>query len=737
MDFLSSALSLISTKSIPYTFKEKIVDPALSCYPEKCSVWTVYNGINPKNECPVSIFEFSLKDPANSNYTKLAINCYRKLKLIKFPGVLGIVDFIENESFLYIITERITPLTKYLQEHGEKISKDARIYGIYNVSVALSLINTLAHCVHGRLDLASSVYVNAQGDWKLFGFELLTNLRSDPDQPIYRLAHHLPNFDENLPPEVIERGAEAIRESPLKFDSYKLGVFITALFSAEIPDCGNIPRSLSTAVHKLLAPNKKRIDVESFASETSNYFKSNRLVKFAQLLEEITFQDQSSKLAFFRDDIAEYIEGDLPPGFLDYKVLPEIIQQYKFVISQKPTVNSTPEEHASRQETNSVLLNHILKLSSSIPDDAFSKNIKPIIFTAFALSDRAIRLLLLKHLPEFRRRLTDTEVQTKVFHNLLTGLQDTNFLIRETTLTSITSIIDKVSVKQVNQDLLKILAKLQMDPKPSIRTNTLILIINISNKIYSTSRNSVVITALAKSLRDSFTPCKLAALSGFERLIESFSLEEICSKILGHLAIALMDPKSFKIRQESKRIFELYLNSVEIHAASLPQNEEDEDAEEKEFYKNSSGASENTEAAVPEPQSSLSIGWSVVNRLVTSRPTHVNGTLNKVINTSTPEIDTVSSPQRQNTEWEEALDYDYQWENDGVEDELSPVAAAPKSSVPALLLSSRIKASHSTSPKASSSSSRLTLSSNKKSPGSTLKLDLDIDAEEDTWGDDW
>ncbi|KAM9915338.1 hypothetical protein OXX80_014126, partial [Metschnikowia pulcherrima] len=139
--------------------------------------------------------------------------------------------------------------------------------------------------------------------------------------------------------------------------------------------------------------------------------------------------------------------------------------------------------------------------------------------------------------------------------------------------TSITAIIEKVSVKQVNQDLLKMLAKSQMDPKPSIRTNTLILIINISGKIYSNSRNSVVITALAKSLRDTFTPCKLAALSGFERLIETFSLEEICSKILGQLAVSLMDPKSFKVRQESKRIFDLYLDSVEKHAASLPQDE--------------------------------------------------------------------------------------------------------------------------------------------------------------------
>ena len=125
-------------------------------------------------------------------------------------------------------------------------------------------------------------------------------------------------------------------------------------------------------------------------------------------------------------------------------------------------------------------------------------------------------------------------------------------MIRETTLKSITIVIDKISVKQVNQELLRILAKSQMDPKPSIRVNTVILIIKISLKIYKSSKNNVLITALAKSLRDTFIPCKMTALQGFESLIDEFSLEEICSKILGHLAISLMDRKLSKVRKEAK-----------------------------------------------------------------------------------------------------------------------------------------------------------------------------------------
>ncbi|GEQ69136.1 hypothetical protein JCM33374_g2807 [Metschnikowia sp. JCM 33374] len=759
MNFLSSALSLISANSIPYTIKEKVVDPSVASYPENRSVWTVHNGINPKNDSQVSIFEFNLKDPANFNKAKLAINCFKKSKSIKFPGILSVVDFIENDSFLYVVTERITPLTEYLQQNGNKVSQDAKIYGIYNVSNALAFINTKANCLHGKLDVSSSVYVNAQGEWKLFGFELLTNLTSDPDQPIYRLSGNLPEFSENLPPEVANSGAEAIRNSPFKFDAYKLGVFILALFSTErysspyvlksqtisggtaaFAERSKLPRTLATSVMKLLTNQNSRINVEAFVQETQKFFHSNRLVKFSHLLDEIKFKGQAAKLSFFKTDISEFIKGDLPPGFLDHKVLPEIVHQYNIAANQKPTVNSTPEDHASRQETTSVLLNHILRLSSGLPDEIFAKTIKPIIFSAFSLSDRSIRLILLKYLPEFRIRLTDSEIQLKVFNNLLSGLQDTNFLIRETTLTSITSIIDKVSVKQVNQELLKILAKSQMDPKPSIRTNTLILIINISSKIYSNSRNSVIITALSKSLRDSFTPCKLAALSGFERLIDNFSLEEICSKILGHLAVSLMDPKSFKVRKESKRIFNLYLDSVEKHAASLPQNEEDEDAEEKEFYQNSSGPSGNTGSVVPEPKSSLSIGWSVVNRLVASESNPVNGTLDKAINRSTPEVTRISSPnvpQKETAEWDEASDYDDHWDDEEeILDDLSPSVTIPKSGVSAPSSVVSVKTPQRTTVQ-NPNISRLTIDSNQKSPGSTLKLDLEIDPEDDAWGDEW
>jgi len=94
--------------SIPYTFKDKVIDSSSnSNVIDQNSIWNLYDGLNPKDSAKVSIFEFNLKDTANlqKRTDSLARNAFKKLKLIKFPGVISIIDFIENDNYLYIITE--------------------------------------------------------------------------------------------------------------------------------------------------------------------------------------------------------------------------------------------------------------------------------------------------------------------------------------------------------------------------------------------------------------------------------------------------------------------------------------------------------------------------------------------------------------------------------------------------------------------------------------------------------
>ncbi|ABN65287.2 predicted protein [Scheffersomyces stipitis CBS 6054] len=774
MNFLSSALNSLTGSSIPYTLKEKIVDPtSTSNLVNRNSIWTVYNGLNPKSDqSPVTVFEFNLKDPVNiqRRWEPLARNAFKKLKLIKFPAILSVIDFIENDSYLYIVTEPVIPLLNYLQDSELPLSQDAKLCGLQSIAQALSFINMSCSSVHGNINISSSVFVTASGDWKLFGFELLTNLKSDPDQPLYRLSGSSPDFRNVVPDEVNSDGVEAVRSFPIKLDSYKYGAFayqvlstsdfrdISSQFDARNISSKVIPSRIAGPLRKLV--NSKlnlRSSIDKYEQETSSFNNTNALIKLNKQLEDFKFQNDEQKMEFIKFELSGYFgethaEGYFPSGFLNYKLLPELISQFSALSKVKPTVNTSPAETQQRQETLALLLDYILKFGSKLSEIDFNKSIKPIILETFNLGDRSIRLVLLTHLPMYASFLSESDIQSRIFLNLISGFQDTNFMIRETTLKSITIVIDKISVKQVNQDLLKVLAKSQMDPKPSIRVNTLILIIKISSKIYKNSKNNVLITALSKSLRDTFTPSKLTALSGFESLIDEFSLDEICTKILGHLAISLMDKTSSKVRKEAKRIFQLYLDSVEAHASTLPNIDADDEAEEAEFFSKYAPTMTNSNTTSNEANDSsngggaLSLGWSMVNKFV--GPSAVQGPLNHDFNNSTPDLTREATPTAENPSripskkqqsWmsDVVVDDGDGWGGfDDIDDTPKTIVeplAAPKKSTPKPRVIKKTEA-----PVSGRKISGLKLGAPTKKPISALKLDLTVeDDDSKAWDDDW
>ncbi|KAI3404854.2 CEX1 [Candida oxycetoniae] len=782
MNFFTKTLSTFTGSSIPYTFKEKIIDASgnapTSALPEvdRSSIWNIYNGINPKDSAPVSIFEFNLREPRTLKYEPLARNAFKKLKLIKYPGIITILDFIDNDSYLYIVTERVVPLALFFNDH--KLSQEAIVAGLHDVEKSLKFINEECNSLHGGLDYYKSVFVNSQGDWKLMAFELVTNLQSDPDQPIYRLSQYMPKQE--------DVDFESIRRDPTKFDSYKLGNFVYAVFNKGVVDTNfKIPVKLVGPTKRLLS---KRNTVAQYLKELESWHEQNVIIRLGSQLNALKFMNESERLEFIKHELPQYIEEDVyPPGFLDYKLIPELIQQYQHFTKGTSTTAASGTGAgtgtgagagagvAAKQETQSMLLNFLIQFGAKLSLNEFTKYIKPIIFESFASNDRAIRLILLSHLPEYEKHLTDADIQNKIFTPLATGFQDTNFTIRETTLKSITIVIDRISVKQVNQDLLRILAKSQMDPKPSIRVNTLILIIKISSKIYANSKNNVLITALSKSLRDPFVPCKLTALNGFESLIDEFSLEEICSKILGQLAISLMDKRSLKVRTKAKQVFELYFKSVENHANELPHvDDEDEDAEEREFYKKyapqqqqqKEEEEEETKSTVKNVASGF--GWGMVSKF-TSLGALAEGKLNNDFNRSTPDIvgqvthttqkqiPTVSSGQATNNDttttsgWDDDFNDDWNMNddddanaNDEDEDKKEIQTTIVESTKKLSLDRSTITNTKKTLPKKTlktTSSLRLgganKASKPKVKPVLNLNLKVDDNNDEDGWDDGW
>lgn len=147
------------------------------------------------------MFYFDASVPNARNLLPLAKNALRKLRTIRHPDVLKFIDVVENESTIYIVTERIQPLGAVLSAWGSK-AETAReewlIWGLHRIAVSpytalwfgflhnlydalqisLAFINEGAQSTHGNVRV-DSIFISPSGEWKLGGFELLSNPKDD------------------------------------------------------------------------------------------------------------------------------------------------------------------------------------------------------------------------------------------------------------------------------------------------------------------------------------------------------------------------------------------------------------------------------------------------------------------------------------------------------------------------------------------------------------------------------
>ncbi|KAH3668540.1 hypothetical protein OGAPHI_002294 [Ogataea philodendri] len=578
---INSTIGTLTGSLIPYNIGTRIVPDIFSEPTKSKSIWNIYDGTSQRDTSQeVSIFEFNLKCPGASKYSPLAKNCFRKLRSLSLlPGVLNILDTIETDSVLYIITERIKPLEDILKHHysDSSIPGEFLVLGIFQLTEALKFLNVEGSSIHRALSM-HSIFVNASGEWKLGCFELTLSIK-DNDVDTFELAENLPYYNSSIyPPEVIKAGAAYFRNintlKASKIDSYGLGIVINSLLS-EASSGSNLDklkmslelRSIAPHVKKLLHQSPSiRYSVEQFLKAGCNSFFNISLVKVYKEITELNLKSDAQKYEIFQSlDELEH----LPTGFFEYRVLPQLVSAFQVLANNDGNQQSA-------------LLILILKRAGKLDSGVFATQIKPLVLKAFSLPDRAIRMTLLNSLPSIVQNLSQQDVQDKIFPNLLQGFNDTNSSIREATIKSIIPIVSKISDRQLNNDLLRILAKLQSDVTPEIRTDTIVCLEKIAPLINSTSKTAVLVTAYSKALKDPFVPSRLNSVMAFESSIEYFSPEVCCSKILSAIAPALLD-KSSKVRSEARRVFDLYMVKINDAATKLPtDNQETIDKESQE-----------------------------------------------------------------------------------------------------------------------------------------------------------
>ncbi|KAJ5740828.1 hypothetical protein N7493_000700 [Penicillium malachiteum] len=501
MDFLKSAVASAIAKgsSLPFSLGDRVDIGD--------SIWTLHNGTKRDDSSACSVFTFDIA--ANRSRLPLAKNAVRKARTLRHPGVIKVLDTIES---------------------------------------TLKFINGDASSVHGAVR-ASSVYTSESGEWKLGGFDILSSMKED-DAIIYTYGSIVPDAARYTPPEVAKGGWDVIKRHPLAaVDAYGLGVLIFEIFNGsfsgdQIGKTTNIPPSMHQSYKRLCTANPKlRLSPAQFVEQGKRHggFFQTSLIRLTEDIESLGLKTDAEREEFINE--LDNLSDDFPEDFFKMKVLPELLKSVEFGGGGPKVLSAT------------------LKIGAKLSADEFNAKLTPVVVRLFGNPDRALRVCLLDNLPLMIDNLPQKVVNDKIFPQMTSGFTDVAPIVREQTVKAVLSVINKLSDRVINGELLKFLARTANDEQPGIRTNTTICLGKIAKNLGQGSRSKVLVAAFSRAIRDPFVHGRNAGLLALGATIDVFNDEDCAAKILPAICPALLDKEKL-VRDQANKTLDLYLQRV-------------------------------------------------------------------------------------------------------------------------------------------------------------------------------
>ncbi|KAL1797256.1 hypothetical protein ACET3X_003862 [Alternaria dauci] len=536
MDFLKSAVASAISKgpAFGYTFGDRV--------DLNDSIWTLHNGTKREDGSKCSIFSFDVT--ANKSRLPLARNALRKLRTLRHPGVVKVLDTVETETYIYIATERLSPLSWHVKR--KSLTEETTKWGLHNIAKTLKFVNADAASIHGCIRPAS-IFFSESGEWKLGGFDALSSVKED-DSILPTYGGLIPDAGRYMAPEVSKGGWEVVKQNPTHaVDAYNFGVLIFEVFngsynsSEQLGQMKSIPPSMHQSYKRLLNPNpKSRMSVGQFLDQ------GKRIGGFFQTpLIQVT--DDIENLGLKAEDERNELLGKLDA----MKVLPELLKSVEFGGGGAKVFGT------------------VMQIGQKLSDEEYESQITPVVVRLFGNPDRAIRVCLLDNLPLMIDHLPQKLVTDKIFPQMVTGFSDIAPVVREQTVKAILTVVPKLSDRVVNGELLRHLAKTANDEQPGIRTNTTICLGKIARNLGASSRAKVLAAAFSRSLRDPFVHARNAALLALAATADLFSEDDCATKLLPIMCPSLVDKEKL-IRDQAQKSVDIYIARIRKFAATMP-----------------------------------------------------------------------------------------------------------------------------------------------------------------------
>jgi len=523
--------------------------------------WTHYRGTLTADGSPCSVFRISAVNKEDPRL-RSARNGVKRLRTLRHPNVLAFKDAVETEErgehVVYLVTEAVSPLVPTLRSLGlTGPQRDQYLaMGVHQVMSALSFVNNDCKLIHGNVCSASVVVTEAL-DWRLHGFDLVTEHRDWPagigaEIPLSAASWMV--AAQYKPGEVGKENWEAVRDSPeWSVDAWGLGCLIQEVYSGsslarteDLRVTDNIPKNLLPYYQKLLASSpSRRLNVATVLE--SGVLKS-KLGDMMVFLENLALKDSVERDSFFKK--LPSMLPSVPVPVAQRKLLPLLAAALEF--------GGAP----------AMALGSVLAIGEGMSEEERSKQVVPILTKLFASNDRGIRRALLENMSSFGHALPAALVEDQIYPNVQTGFGDANPYLRELTLKSMVVLGPKLSQKTLNQSLLKHLAKLQVDEEPAIRANTTVLLGNLAPQLPDATCKKVLLNAFTRALKDPFPPARAAGLRAVLSTAKYHGADDVAMRVVPMVGPLCVDPVQ-EVRSSALQCLEQFLDTLQKKSREL------------------------------------------------------------------------------------------------------------------------------------------------------------------------
>ncbi|KAK4966523.1 Nuclear aminoacylation-dependent tRNA export pathway component [Elasticomyces elasticus] len=381
----------------------------------------------------------------------------------------------------------------------------------------------------------------------------------DDEAIIYAYGSLVLDSGRYAPPEVSNGGWDSIKSNPVSaVDSYNYGVLITEVFNGglsswdQVGQTKGIPPSMHTSYKRLLNANPKaRLSITHFLEQgvRKGGFFETPLIQLSEGIDNLGLKTETEREDFLQQ--LDAVSDDFPEEFFKMKVLPELLKSVEF------------------GGGGAKVFALVMRICKELSDDEYDTQITPVIVRLFTSPDRALRVSLLDNLPFMVDHLSQKIITDKIWPQLVTGFTDLAPLVREQTVKAVLVIINKLSDRVINGELLRYLAKTANDEQPGIRTNTTICLGKIARNLGPSSRTKVLTAAFSRSLRDPFLHARNAALMALAATADVFTEDDCALRILPSICPSLIDKEKI-VRDQASKTMDVYLQRIRRHAQMMP-----------------------------------------------------------------------------------------------------------------------------------------------------------------------